>query len=159
MVVWFGGGVVERYDGAWEHTEQSLQLFFAWKIIATPNHGDMISYSTVRFSVVGFDGVSICWVCVVWNRKCCIVHEGENCCNYLGSERMMHNNLSTSLYLFTFNIHIYNLKHAVEHKISLESPCNPNVLEHLGIHPRLEPPLNHSRSLANIHCSLITSPI
>ena len=70
MVVWFGGGVVgsdvtdaERYDGAWEHTEQLLQLFFAWKIIATPNHGDMISYSTLRFLVVGFAGVSICWVC------------------------------------------------------------------------------------------------
>lgn len=59
MVVWFGGGVVgsdvtdaERYDGAWEHMEQSLQLFFAWNIIATPNHGDMISNSTMRFSVV-----------------------------------------------------------------------------------------------------------
>ena len=57
---WFGqvyGGLVdvtdaERYDDAWEHTEQSLQLFFAWKIIATPNHGDMISYSTVRFLVI-----------------------------------------------------------------------------------------------------------
>jgi hypothetical protein len=75
MVVWFGSGVVgsdvmdaERYDGAWAHTGQSLQLFFAWKIIATPNHGDMISYSTVRFSVVGFDGVSICWVCSLRRR-------------------------------------------------------------------------------------------
>ena len=60
MVVWFGGGVVgsdvtdaERYDGAWEHTEQCC----------SPNHGDMISYSTLRFLVVGFAGVSICWVC------------------------------------------------------------------------------------------------
>jgi hypothetical protein len=59
MVVWFGGGVVssdvmdaKHYNGAREHMEQSLQLFFAWKIIATPNHGDMISYSTVRFLVI-----------------------------------------------------------------------------------------------------------
>ena len=56
------------------------------------------------------------------------------------------------------NIFLF-LHDRVEHEVRLEDPGDPRVLEHLGVHARLEPPLNHPAPLADIDPPLISSPI